>query len=45
MAKVKYNDIESENILSSAKIKINHGFTQTKITHILKNEQQPGFYY
>lgn len=42
---VKCNDIESENILSSARIKTNYEFTQTKITHVLKEEHTPGFYY
>ncbi|XP_060870265.1 protein PFF0380w-like isoform X3 [Metopolophium dirhodum] len=37
----KCNDNESENILSSAKIKTIHGFTQTKETHILKDEHKP----
>ncbi|XP_022179926.1 protein PFF0380w-like isoform X4 [Myzus persicae] len=38
---VKCNDIESENILSSARIKTNYEFTQTKITHVLKEEHTP----
>lgn len=41
----KYNDNESENILSLAKIKTNHELTQTKITNVLKDEHKPGFYY
>ncbi|KAL4084433.1 hypothetical protein QTP88_028255 [Uroleucon formosanum] len=37
----KYNDNESENILSLAKIKTNHELTQTKITNVLKDEHKP----
>jgi len=39
------NNIQSENILSSANININHGLTQTKIIHILKDKNKPGFYF
>ncbi|XP_060848746.1 MATH and LRR domain-containing protein PFE0570w-like [Rhopalosiphum padi] len=35
------NNIQSENILSSANININHGLTQTKIIHILKDKNKP----
>lgn len=42
---VKCNNIESENILSSVKINTNHRLTQSKVSHILKDEHIPGFYY
>ncbi|XP_029343683.1 protein PFC0760c isoform X3 [Acyrthosiphon pisum] len=37
----KWNDNESENNLSSSKINTNHEFTQTKETHILKDDHKP----
>lgn len=45
MTEVESNNMQSNNILSSANININHEFTQTKLTHFLKDENKPGFYY
>ncbi|XP_050058427.1 uncharacterized protein MAL13P1.304-like isoform X3 [Aphis gossypii] len=41
MTEVESNNMQSNNILSSANININHEFTQTKLTHFLKDENKP----
>ncbi|XP_025198722.1 protein PFF0380w-like [Melanaphis sacchari] len=41
MAEVKSNNIQSENVLSSANTNINHELSQTKITNISKDENKP----